>query len=465
VEARSVERAPLAAIVRIRRVYSMTMISKAAFAALLLAGTSALVATPASAKDKQDKKEQPQIKLSDEFRKAAAPAQTALAAGDLATAETNVTAAETAAKTDDEKYIAAELRLQLLAKQNAGATSDPAAVARADASYKAPLDALLNNPKTPTDQRGKLANARGQIAFNEKNYPDAIKYYAMAQQAGYSDPDMTLALARAKVQSGDVPGGIAALDQVVKGDEAKGQKAPEDFYKYAVANLYKTNDRATTLDWVKRWLTAYPSAENWRSAIIVFGFQGPTAARLGKPEKLDLYRLMNLTGALADRGDFIEYAQFANDLGLPDEAKTVIAKGKASGKIPASDADAAAIDRTAAKGIASEGSLSSLATKAASSAKGDLAQQTADAYLGQGNYAKAIELYKLALQKGVTNSDQANMHLGIAEAMSGDKASAATQFAAVQNEPGKDIAGLWRAYVSGGAATTTAPPAATPPQG
>lgn len=437
----------------------MTMISKAALAALLLAGSSALAASPAAAKDKKDDQAQPQIKLSDEFRKAASPAQTALAAGDLATAETGITAAEAAAKTDDEKYIASELRLQLLAKQNAGST-DGAAMARADAAYKAPLDSLLSNPKTPADQRGKLANARGQIAFNEKNYPDAIKYYTMAQQAGYADSDMTLALARAKVQSGDIPGGIASLDQVVKADEAKGQKPPEDFYKYAVANLYKTNDRATTLDWVKRWLTAYPSTANWRNAIIVFGFQGPTAARLGKPEKLDLYRLMNATGALADRGDYIEYAQYANDLGLPDEAKSVIAKGKAAGKITASDSDAAAISKAAANGIASEGSLASLATKAASSAKGDLAQQTADAYLGQGNYAKAIELYKLALQKGVNNSDLTNMHLGIAEAMSGDKASAATQFAAVQNEPSKDIASLWGAYVSGTGTATAAATAA-----
>jgi hypothetical protein len=282
------------------------MISKAAFAALLLGGTSVLAAAPASAKDKQDKQEQPQIKLSDAFRKAASPAQTALASGDLATAETGITAAEAAAKTDDEKYIAAELRLQLLAKQNANVGTDAAAMARADAAYKAPLDALLSNPKTPADQRGKLANARGQIAFNEKNYPDAIKYYTMAQQAGFSDPDMTLALARAKVQSGDVAGGVAALDQVVKAEEAKGQKPPEDFYKYAVANLYKTNDRATTLAWVKRWLAAYPTTENWRNAIIVFGFQGPTATQLGKADKLDLYRLMSATGALADRGDYLE---------------------------------------------------------------------------------------------------------------------------------------------------------------
>jgi hypothetical protein len=435
----------------------MTTFSKAALAALLLAGTGTIVAAPALAKDKKDEQAQP--KLSDEFRKAAAPAQQALASGDLATAETGITAAEAAAKTDDEKYIAAQLRLQLVVKQQqAAGGTDAAALARADAAYKAPLDALLANPKTPADQRGKLANARGQIAFNEKNYADALKYYTMAQQAGFQSPDMGLAIAKSKVESGDVAGGVAEIDKVIKADEASGQKAPEDLYRYAVAKMYKTPDRAGTLDWVKRWLTAYPTAKNWRDAIIVFGFQGPTAAQLGKAQKMDLYRLMSVTGSLADQGDYIQYGQYANDLGLPDEAKTVITKGKSSGKISSGDPSATAILAQANRGISSEGSLASLATKAASSAKGDLAQQTADAYLGQGNYAKAIELYQLALQKGVTHTDETKLHLGIAQAMSGDKASAATQFAAVQPGPNKDVATLWQTWAAAG--TSGAAPAA-----
>ncbi|HEU4961115.1 MAG TPA: hypothetical protein VFT56_11960 [Sphingomonas sp.] len=434
----------------------MTKFSKAALAALLLAGTSTIVAGPALAKDKQDTQAQ-QPKLSAEFRKAAAPAQQALASGDLATAATGITAAEAAAKTDDEKYIAAQLRLQLVVKQQqAAGGTDAAALARADAAYKGPLDALLANPKTPADQRGKLANARGQIAFNEKNYADALKYYAIAEQAGFQSQDMELAIAKSKVEQGDVAGGIAEIDKVIKADEASGQKAPEDLYRYAVAKMYKTPDRAGTLAWVKRWLTAYPTAKNWRDAIIVFGFQGPTAAQLGKAQKMDLFRLMSVTGSLADQGDYIQYGQYANDLGLPDEAKTVITKGKAAGKISAGDPTAAAILQQANRGISSEGSLASLATKAASSAKGDLAQQTADAYLGQGNYAKAIELYQLALQKGVTHTDETKLHLGIAQAMAGDKASAATQFAAVQPGPNKDVATLWQTWASAGNAASAA---------
>src|SRR3546814_3896772 len=58
-------------------------------------------------------------------------------------------------------------------------------------------------------------------------------------------------------------------------------------------------------------------------AIILFGFQGPTAARMGKPELVDLFRLMRATKSLADQSDYLEYAALTFDLGLPSETKTV----------------------------------------------------------------------------------------------------------------------------------------------
>ena len=305
----------------------MNKTSKTALAAVLLASAAGLVAAPpAVAKDKKDQQaaaqQGPQLKLSADFRKVAAPAQQALNSGDLATAATGIAATEAAAKTDDEKYIAEQLKLSLIAKQAQAAGNGDAA---GDTNLAAPLDALLANPVTPKDQLGKYAYLRGTIAFEQKKYPDALGYYQKAQAAGYQNPDMPLQIAKAKIASGDIPGGVAEIDTVVKQDEASGQKAPEDLYRYAIANLYKTTDRAATLDWVRRWLQAYPSAKNWRDAIYVFGFQGPTAAQLGKAQKIDLYRLMEVTDSLADEGDYLQYAQYCLDVGLPDDRQRRIA--------------------------------------------------------------------------------------------------------------------------------------------
>src|SRR3546814_15490316 len=82
-------------------------------------------------------------------------------------------------------------------------------------------------------------------------------------------------------------------------------------------------------------------------AIILFGFQGPTAARMGKPERVDLFRLMRATKSLADQSDYLEYAALTFDLGLPSETKTVLAAGTSAGKIASGRADAPALATTA----------------------------------------------------------------------------------------------------------------------
>ena len=73
---------------------------------------------------------------------------------------------------------------------------------------------------------------------------------------------------------------------------------------------------------------------------------------------------------------------------------------------------------------------------------------TADAYLGYGDYAKAASLYRLALQKGGSgvDADTAQLRLGIALAMSGDKAGARTAFAAVKGRRA-DLASFWTLYL------------------
>ena len=118
--------------------------------------------------------------------------------------------------------------------------------------------------------------------------------------------------------------------------------------------------------------------------------------------------------------------------------------GLASGKIPASSATSKQLLTDSATAIRNEGSLSSSETKAKASKDGKLASQTGDAYLGDGNNAKAIEMYNLALSKGGVNTDLVNLHIGIAQARMGDKAAAIASFDKVQSQPSAAIANFWK---------------------
>lgn len=421
----------------------MKQFPRLALVAALAAGIggAALVA-PAHAAKKNEKpadSNTPQLKLSPDVLKQAQVAQPAIQAGNVATAEPAVVAMEAGAKTDDDKYLAAVFRLQI---ESAKLKAVPAGQKADESTLKAPLEVLIANPKTPAAQRPQFAYQRGAIAFNAGQSADAIRYFEQAKQLGYNDPQLGMALVKAKFDTGDVAGGTADLDAQIKAGEASGQKPSEDLYRYALGQNVKKGDKAASVQWLRRWLAAYPTSKNWHDALTIYGLQQGSVATLDRGQTIDLFRLMRQTKSL-DQYGYEEYGDKVLKVGLPDEAKTVIAEGRASGKIPATGGNATAISADATKAIQAEGSLAALDTKAQASATGSLASQTADAYLGKGDYAKAIPLYKLALTKGGVKTDEVNTHLGIALELSGDTAGAKSAFGAVTGSPNTDIAQFW----------------------
>ncbi|WP_085809512.1 hypothetical protein [Sphingomonas sp. TZW2008] len=424
----------------------MKTISRVAVAAALMAGVAGVaVSTPAIAKEKKAEQKGPALKLSKEVQGAAAAAQAAIAAKDFATAGTQLATAQAGAKTDDDRYIVAALQLQMEATkiQDARAANQPVN----EAGLKAPLEVLIANPKTPAVDVAKYNYQLGIMAANAKDNAGAINYFQRAQQLGYNDPNLPLQMVKLKMDAGDVAGGSAELEKAIDAQVAAGQKPSEDLYRYAIAKTNQKKMGPQTAGWIKKYVVAYPSAKNWRDGLVTYGMTQSSAVTLDKGQKVDMYRLMRATKSLADQYDYETYAQWTYDLGLPYETKAVLEEGKASGKIPASSASANDLMRVANQAIATEGSLSGVEAKAKAGANGRIAANTGDAYLGMNNYAKAIELYRVALQKGGVDADTVNTRLGIALANSGDKAGAKTAFAAVKTAPRADIASLWTLYL------------------
>ena len=427
----------------------MKRISELALAAVLASGVVGVaLVQPAVAQKKKDEKPAG-LKLTPAVQKPAGEAQKALAASDLATAETQIAAAEAAAAagSDDDKYIVAALRFDLeRSKLRAAQTANPNAPVNQNTLAK-PLEALIANPKTPAASLPQFNYVRGTLAFNERQYPVAIQYLERARQLGYQDPELDVRVATAKMEGNDVRGGLVDLNAAIDRQTAAGQKAPESYYRVGVSRATKAKLNAESLAWLQKWIAAYPSAKNWRDMIITYGFANDGLAKLDTPQKIDLFRLMRASKSLADQYDYMEYAQKTQDRGLPAEALAVLREGTAAGKLPTTNTEVRAMTTEVQKAIAAEGNLGQLETKARSAGDGKLAAQTAEAYLSQGNYAKASDLYRTALQKGGVNADEVNTRLGIALANQGDKAGAKAAFAAVQGATRKDIALLWTTWL------------------
>lgn len=439
----------------------MVTLSKAARAAILMLGAS-VIAMPVAASAKE-KKETPPAgpQLSPEFRKAAVPAETALRANreklkasptadisaDVAAAEPLVAAAEAAAKTEDDQYYKQVFRLQIEDQKNqAAAKGDVAIYQQREGSLVEPLKALVANPKTSPADKGLYTNRLGEIAYGAKNYAEAARLFEQAQATGYTNPNLALNIVRSRAEGGDVAGGLAAMKKLIEAEQAAGRKAPEAWYLYARSKTNQAKMTTELLEWSRLWVAAYPTEKNWREALVYYAFAGPY--KLDKRERIDVFRLLRAAKALGDQNDYAEYAQNLVDVGLPQEAKAVIEEGRAVGKVPATGGPNGATYTDVVAALKQEGPLDGLVKKAMASPNGLTAAATGDAYLGAGNYARALELYAIAQQKGgLTKPEEVAMHVGIAQALAGNKAAAKTTFQSIKTAPRNEIANFWMLWL------------------
>ncbi len=218
---------------------------------------------------------------------------------------------------------------------------------------------------------------------------------------------------------------------------------PEAWYRVVVSQTYKAKDYAATNRYMRAMIGDYPTPTNWRDALVLYR----DAAKLEPTMAIDVYRLMRAAKALDGERDYYEYALFVDQRGLPGEAKAVIDEGYALGKAPKTSKAISDIYATSSAKIAADrASLAKSAGAANNAANGRVAANTADAYLGYGEDAKAAELYRTALSKGGVDNDAVNTHLGIALARQGQTADAKAAFAQVKG-PRAEIASYWMTWL------------------
>jgi len=418
----------------------MKSVSKAVLAAAFVMSAPALLAASPALAQKKKKEEAagPQIKIGEPFRKVAGEVETLLKAKDWAGAQPKLAGLDSVAQSDGEKYYAAVFRLQVAS----GLNDIPGTMTA--------IDALLVNPNTPPADIGRYSFFRGNYAYQQKKYAEALTHLTKARQLGYvpTDSNLDLRIAQVQLDGGQIPAGVVSIDAAIKAEEAAGRKAPESWYKVVVSKLYTSGDKVGAATWLTRQLAAHPSNETWRSSLLVYLDQlQDKGVALDPDQRLDVLRLMRASKAMGGESDYFQYADVAQRRGLPGEVKSVIDEGRANGKVTKTNVTINQLYTTASAQEKAEVPLANEEKRAAGAAKGDVAMQTGDAYLGTRNYPKAVELYRLALQKGSVDTNVVNTRLGIALALSGQKAEAKTAFGAVTGSPRGEIAKFWTTWL------------------
>jgi tetratricopeptide (TPR) repeat protein len=263
-------------------------------------------------------------------------------------------------------------------------------------------------------------------------------------EAAPNDPEAIVSLAESKASNRKPTEAVALLDRAIAAKEAAGQPAPETWYKRGLKFAFESKMLPQSVKFSQGLVRAYPTKANWRDALLIYRELGPD----DRNSELDSLRLQRSAQALTGERDFWQFAKTLNDIGLPGESKAVLDEGVATRMVDRNKAGfKELIASTGAKTAEDKRSLAGLEPKARSAATGTQALSLADANYGYGNYAKAAEFYRLALQKGGVDTAIANTRLGMALAMAGQKAEAVTAFKAVTG-PRSDLASYWLIWLN-----------------
>lgn len=406
-------------------------------AMLAVAGMTGVAMAPAAhAKEKAAKA--PKLKLTPSFVPLIAKANDLVAKKDIEGAKAAMALAEPAAVSNDDKYQYYSILLNLSIAANDAAMQGKA------------LSGMLDSGLVPAEQLGQFnaIAAKGDVAA--KNYDKALERAQIALNAGYNPGDTNVTISQAywgkagtsklsvEPARSLVAQGLSAFRAGIDAMKAAGQAVPEQWYQVAVAKADAAG-LPEIRDWASMAFQASPTGENLRTVLRVFQRTYP---QMSNRENLDVLRLMNVSGGLRIKPDYLEYAEMAFKAGTYGEVQSAIGTGRSKGVLSASDG-AELLGVAVGKIAADKASLGTAEADANRAANGKVAAAAADAFLGYGDYAKAASLYRLALQKGVSDMAEGNTRLGIALAMAGDVAGARDAFGKVTGGLRGELAGYW----------------------
>ena len=376
----------------------------------------------------QPNQKQPQIQPSSGARKAIVDLQTAVNANEFAKVPGLVAAAQSVAKTKEDRYIIGQLQVKA------------ALAAKDNVMLSAAIDTVAASGYVDQAKVAELYMGLGTTFYNAKDFARAATAYERAASLNPRSPDPLINIAESRYGMGQKAEAVATFQRAIQATIAAGQKPREDLLKRTAGIAYEAS-LPTAADLSRQWVAAYPSPGSWHDAVAIY-------RNLNKPDvegTLVLFRLMQATNSLQGAADYSLFATAAADQSNFNEAKAVIDQGIAANQVdPANPLFRDLIAAMKTKPVATEADLNA-ALKMAPSAGAQI--RIGDRFYGSGNYAKAAEVYRAALGKPGVDANVANLHLGMALARTGDKAGAAAALNAVSG-PHAPLAKYWLLYLS-----------------
>lgn len=315
--------------------------------------------------------------------------------------------------------------------------------AEAAKECEARLDDSAFMPEADKPQMIKLLLA---LNYQLKNYDKAIDYGQRAIKGGFATEENKNFLAQAYYLKGDWKDSLKMEEALVDADIKAGQTPKEQQLSLVLSSCVKLDDKACQQHALERMVAYYPKPEHWKN--LLFNVQQQASGN--DANTLQTFRLMTEVDVLEGASDYNEMAQLALEAGSPGEAQKVLEKGFAANVFNdqrAKDRNTRLLETVKKTAATDQAALPKIEKEAEASPTGAKNVGVGLAFLGYGQYDKAVEQISKGITKGgLRNDAEAHLLLGIAQLKGGHKDDAVKSFKSVKdaNNPTlEQLANLW----------------------
>ena len=301
-------------------------------------------------------------------------------------------------------------------------------------------EANLGSQFAPAGSNPARLKTLTQLYYNQRNYAKAVEFGQRAIKENAADADVYLLVSQAYYEQRDYRNAKTFTGEWITSQERRGQRPRENAIQIYLTSCINLKDDACATQGFEKLVTYYPKPEGWANLMQSL-FRSRSDAAV-----FNAYRLATEVNAISSGSDYTEMAQIAIERGLPAEAQKVLETAFAR-KVFTGQRD---IDRntrllnTAKERVAA--ARGQLGRNEQATASGDALVRAGEAYMSFGQHAQAVA----AIQKGITkgglsNVDEAQLLLGIAQLKAGNKAEASRAFRAVKGTDAdlQRVAKLW----------------------
>jgi len=316
-------------------------------------------------------------------------------------------------------------------------------------TYATLLEQLNTLDSISAEEKAKSYKPLAQIYGQQKNFDKAIGYAAKWTQSGGGVEAYTL-LANLYLTQKDYANAVVALEHAVEGRSPAENELKQLNYSYYQLTLAATDDKTKAIYKKKRWdvmetLVARFLARDYVSDLLLIYQE----QKLDDRALLNMYRFMYEKDFMTRESEFVDYTDMAlNLVGAPAEALQVINRGIQKDLVKLiSKTDRNSTMLAQAKQQTAE-DKKTIDKEAQTVKTGEAAVKVGLAYLGLGEYQKAVDMIKQGLSPdriaSVKRVDDANMMLGVAYVRLGKADDAKAAFtAAAADARMSHVAKVW----------------------